>query len=494
MALVTIDGGVRLTEDTQVRKLMDEYQRHGRIEVAALRSGMHRNTAAKYLKSGKLPSQMKTPRTWRTRKDPFAEDWPEIAQRLEDAPELEAKTLFEDLCRRHPDRYTPGQLRTLQRRVKQWRAQHGPDRPVFFAQEHRPGEAMQTDFTCANALGVTLGGEPYDHLLCHCVLPYSNWGFVTVCLSESLSALRRGIQAAVFELGRVPQWHQTDNSTAATHDLRTGKRGFNEEYAGLMRHLEMKPRTIQVGEKHQNGDVEALHRSLKRRLEQHLLMRGSRDFAERAEYESWLLEVQRQANRQRQKRLVEELRAMRELRAERLAEYSELSVRVTAWSTIRVKGKTYSVPSRLIREKVQVRLYEERLEVLYGGQLQLETERLRGSRPRSIDYRHVIWSLVKKPGAFARYRYREELFPTVAFRRTYDALASAHEPSVADREYLRVLHLAASTYESEVERVLEELLADPARLQTMARCTRSMALPGAARRIAERVLAVAGVR
>lgn len=448
-----------MTKDTQVRKLMDEYQRQGNIERAALRSGMHRNTAAKYLKTGKLPSQMKTPRTWRTREDPFAEDWPEIAQRLEDAPELEAKTLFEDLCRRHPGRYEPGQLRTLQRRLKQWRAQHGPPKTVFFAQEHRAGEAMQTDFTYAGSLGVTLAGEPFDHLLCHCVLPYSNWGFVTVCRSESLSALRRGIQAAVFELGRVPTWHQTDNSTAATHDLRTGKRGFNEEYAGLMRHLGMKPRTIQVGEKHQNGDVESLNRVLKRRLEQHLLLRGSRDFADRGAYESWLVEIQRQANCLRETRLVEEMAAMRELCVQRLAEHSELTVRVTPWSTIRVKAKTYSVPSRLIRETVKVRLFEDRLQVVYGGKVELETERLRGARPRRIDYRHIIWSLVKKPGAFARYRYREELFPTLTFRRAYDALVGSQEPLAADREYLRVLHLAASTLQVEVERVLEELLA-----------------------------------
>lgn len=447
-----------VTTDAQVRKLMKEFQKQGSIEKAALRAGMSRNTAAKYLKSGKLPSEEAKERTWRTRPDGFAEDWPEIAVRLKAAPELEAKTLFEDLCRRHPGRYEPGQLRTLQRRIKQWRAEEGPAKEVFFAQEHRAGEAIQTDFTNANALGVTLGGEVFPHLLCHSVLPYSNWGWVSVCLSESMSALRRGVQACLFELGHVPVWHQTDNSTAATHDLRSGKRGFNEEYEGLMRHFGMKPRTIEVGKKHQNGDVESSNRWLKSRLEQHLLLRGSRDFSDRSSYEQWLREIQRQANRQRRSRLLDELKAMRELSATRLAEYSEHKVRVTPWSTIRVKAKTYSVPSRLIRETVKVRLFEDRLEVLYGGKVQLVTERLRGSvAQRRIDYRHVIWSLVKKPGAFARYRYREELFPSLAFRQAYDALAQAHVPHVADREYLRVLHLAASTLETEVAQILTEL-------------------------------------
>lgn len=438
---------------------MAEYQKHGRLDVAALRSGVHRNTAARYLKSGRLPSEEKVVHDWRTRKDPFAEHWAEVVAKLELAPGLEAKTLFEDLCERYPGRYEVGQLRTLQRRVKAWRAQEGPEKEVFFSQEHRPGEAMQTDFTSGNELGITLGGEPFGHLLCHSVLPYSDWGFVTVCLSESMSALRRGVQASVFELGHVAEWHQTDNSTAATHDERTGKRGFNEEYVALMRHLGMKPRTTKVGKKEQNGDVEALNGRLKRRLEQHLLLRGSRDFASRAEYEDWLREIQRKSNRSRLGRLQEELSAMREATAPRLPEYSEHEVVVTSWSTIRLKAKTYSVPSRLIREKVVVRLHEDRVEVLHGGRVQLATERLRGSDSRRIDYRHVIWSLVKKPGAFARYRYREELFPSPVFRRAYDRLAEAHAPFVADREYLRVLHLAASTLESQIEAVLEQVLA-----------------------------------
>lgn len=448
-----------ITTDEQVRKLMTEYHRHGTIEKAALRAAMHRNTGSKYVKARQLPSEMKKPRSWRTRPDPFEQDWGDVVTRLEVAPELEAKTLFDDLCRRHPDRYEAGQLRTFQRRVKQWRAQHGPDKTVFFMQEHRPGEAMQTDFTWANGLGVTIAGETFGHLLCHAVLPYSNWGWLSVCQSESMLALQRGVQEAVFELGCTPLFHQTDNSTAATHDLRTGKRGFNAEYEALMRHLGMEPRTIQIGESHQNGDVESLNGSLKRRLEQHLLLRGSRDFASQEEYASWLCEIQRQSNRLRARRLREELEVMRPLQVKRLLEWREQNVRVTTCSTVNLKGYRYSVPSSLIGEQVVVRLWEERVEVLYRGEVKLEAERLRGQRKHRIDYRHVIWSLVKKPGAFARYKYREEMFPTLAFRRAYDCLSASLAQHQADREYLRVLHLAAATMESEVERVLVELLA-----------------------------------
>jgi hypothetical protein len=407
---------------------------------------------------GKLPSELKRAREWRTHEDPFVEDWPSIADRLAAAPELEAKALFEDLLGRRPNRYHEGQLRTFQRRVKQWRAQEGPPKEVFFPQQHRPGEAMQTDFTWATKLGVTISGEPFRHQLCHSVLPYSNWQSATVCQSESMCALRRGVQRAVFLLGRVPAYHQTDNSTAATHDLRTGKRGFNEEYEALMRHLGMRPRTIGIGKKHQNGDVEALNGVLKRRLEQHLLLRGSRDFSNVEDYERWIWQMLETANRLRRRRLQEELSAMAVVRVERLPEYSEEEVLVTSWSTIRVKRNTYSVPSRLRGERLRVRVYDERLEVYYGGQHQLSVERLRGDGGHRIDYRHLIWSLVRKPGAFARYRYREELFPSAVFRQAYDQLGEKLRSRQADLEYLRILHLAASTMESEVEMALELLV------------------------------------
>jgi hypothetical protein len=436
---------------------MEEKSKSGKVGLAAMRAGMDRKTARKYLREGKLPSQLRAERTWRTRADPFAGDWPDLRARLIEAPELEAKTLFEHLVAQHPGRYEPGQLRTLQRRVQEWRAKEGPEREVFFAQEHRPGEAMQTDFTHCEELRVTIAGEQFPHQLCHTVLPFSNWEWATVCHSESVMALRRGVQTGLFKLGRVPEWHQTDNSTAATHDLATGKRGFNDEYQRVMDHFGMKPRTIGVGASNQNGDVEALNGALKRRLEQHLLMLGSRDFESVEAYERWVQAVLEKANALRATKLAQELAAMKELAASRLPEYVEETVGVTSWSTIRVRRNTYSVPSRLIGRQVRVSVYDDHLEVFYGGVSQLTVERLQGEGGHRINYRHIIWSLVQKPHAFARYRYREELFPSLRFRRAYDALAARGDRH-ADREYLRILHLAATTMESEVERALETLL------------------------------------
>lgn len=451
---------------------MEEMSRHGRLGRAAMKAGMDRKTARKYVAAGKLPSEMSKPHDWRTRPDPFVDDWPELEALLAAQPGLEAKTLFELMRERHPDRYEPGQLRTLQRRVRRWRAERGPDRDVLFAQQHRAGEAAQTDFTSTTELGVTIAGELFAHLLCVLVLPYSNWRWATVCLSESLAALRRGVQRALFQLGRVPEYHQTDNSTAATHRIPDGKavlargskRPFNEDYLAVMRHFGMEPRTTQIAAKEQNGDVEAGQGALKRALEQALLLRGSRDFDSVEAWQSFIDDDVRKSNRARGRRVAEDLAAMRELSVARLPEFVEERHCVSSWSTVRIKHCAYSVPSRLIGEWVRVRVFEERIEVWFANRREpeLSCERLRGRNQRRIDYRHIIWSLVRKPGAFARYVYREELFPSLAFRRAYDAIQSPHHGIKGDVEYLRILHLAASTREADVEAALALLLADAA--------------------------------
>jgi hypothetical protein len=439
---------------------MKEMQKHGEVGQAADRSGMDRKTARKYVRAGKLPSELKQPRSWRTRKSPISvKDWAFVEAQLGDRPTLEAKTLFEMLQEAQPGAYSEGQLRTLQRHVKQWRATQGPDKAVFFSQQHRPGEAAQTDFTHAKEFGVTIVGVAFVHMLCHFVLPYSNWESVTVCLSESLLSLRRGVQAALFRLGHHPEWHQTDNSTAATHTVGGSKRKFNEEYASMIAHFGMKPRTTEVGAKEQNGDVEASNGALKRRIEQRLLVRGSRDFESVEAYEHWLcVDPVERANAGRRARLADELSVMPAVRADRLPEFREADVLVTSWSTIRIDHNTYSVPSRLISETVRVRIFERTIEVLYAQKLQLVFERAAGRNGHRINYRHLIWSLVQKPGAFARYRYREDLFPTLVFRRAYDAITGEEPSTVKDLVYLKLLHLAAATSESDVEAALAMLL------------------------------------
>jgi len=424
--------------------------------TAALRSGMSETTARKY-RTGAFPGQRKQPRTYRTRRDPFAEVWPAIEELLTQAPGLEAVTIFETLLSRPGTRFTEGQLRTLQRKIHRWRASQGPEREVMFAQEHRAGEYCQSDFTSMNELGITIGGEPFDHLYFHFVLPYSNWETGGICFSESFEALIAGLQSALWELGRAPRYHRTDNLSAATHELAEGGRDFNERYVGSLRHYGVLPDKNTPGRGHENGDVEQAHHRLKRAVEQALLLRGSREFDSRADYERFVRGVMAARNRPRAGKLEEELARMHDLPLTRLDDFRQERVRVTSFSTIRVAGNIYSVASRLMGEHVEVRLYPERIEVSYAGERVAEMDRLRGKGGAAIDYRHLIWSLVRKPGAFARYRWREALFPTVVFRRAFDALEGRH-PGRADVEYVRILHLAASTSEADVEAVLERLL------------------------------------
>jgi hypothetical protein len=444
---------------------MEEMSKHGRIGQAAMKADMDRKTARKYVTAGKLPSEMKQQRDWRTRPDPFAEHWPELEAQLREAPGLEANTLLEELMARYPGQHTTGQLRTLQRRVRQWRATEGPEQDVKLAQRHRPGEAAQSDFTHASELGITIAGDVFVHMLLVFVLPFSNWTWATVCLSESMAALRRGVQRALFQLGRVPRYHQTDNSTAATHRIPDGKketttsrkRRFNADYLALMRHFGMEPRTTAIGAKEQNGDVEARNGALKRRLEQALLVRGSREFETVDAWQQLVDEVCRRTNATRGQ-VGEELSCMRELNVKRLPEYEELSAVVSEWSTIRVKHNAYSVPSRLIGHELRVWLYEDRVEAYLGNQCQLTCERLKGRNGHRIDYRDVIWSLVRKPGGFERYVYREEMFPSPVFRRAYDTIQTPHRGTPGDLEYLRILHLAATTLETDVEQALAALM------------------------------------
>ena len=451
---------------------MEEISKHGQVGRASMKAGMDRKTGRKYIAVGKLPSEVATPHTWRTRDNPFATDWPVVVAMLQDAPGLKAKTIFDELIEAHPDRYQEGHLRTLQRQIRKWRASDGPDKRVFFSQLHRPGEAAQTDFTSTGELGVTIAGVLLVHLLCVFTLPFSNFQWLTVCYSESMMALRRGVQSALFRLGRAPEFHQTDHSTAATHhvvhvasDASASERGrlrpFNEEYLAWMRHYGMKPRTTGVGETEQNGDVEASNGAIKRRLEQALLRRGSRDFADVSEWERFAQEVTHKANRSKSEKIAVELAAMKQLDVSKLPEFNEVDVGVTEWSTVRVVRNTYSVPSRLIGESVKARVFEDRIEIYFASEKpELVVERLRGDGGHRINYRHIIWSLVQKPGAFARYRYREDLFPSLMFRKAYDAIQSPDRGVRGDLEYLKILHLAASTMECDVELALSLILAD----------------------------------
>jgi hypothetical protein len=422
------------------------------LGTAATKSGMDEKTARKYLRSGKLPSQSKIPHTWKTRKDPFADVWKDIRELLGTTPDLEAKTIFEDLQRTHEGLFADGQLRTLQRKMKRWRALEGPGQETFFPQIHEPGDLGEMDFTSMNELKVTLGGLRFDHLVFHFVLTFSNWDTGTICFSESFESLSLGLQNALWELGGVPRKIRTDQLSAAVHQ-ECWEEEFTPRYRALLRYYGTEGAKIRAHEAHENGDVEQRHNRFKRAVDQALMLRGSRDFSSRQEYEAFLRLIFARGNRGRQARFNEELGRLRTLPERRLDDFREIKVRVGPSSTIRAAHNTYSVSSRLIGEEVTVRLSGESLGILYGQTEVDRIPRLRGENGHKINYRHIIDGLVRKPGAFEHYRYQGDLFPTTRFRMAYDVLKETR-PSRAAKEYLEILQLAAHESETGVDDAL----------------------------------------
>jgi hypothetical protein len=445
-------------KDTEIRLYLQERRKGMTQRVAAARAGIGERTARKYEQAAALPSQLKRLHDWKTRIDPFEEDWPWVVSQLERDPALQGSTLFALMCERHPGRYRPAQVRTLQRHIQQWRVLHGPDREVMFAQQHVAGERGQSDFTHMEDLGVTIAGTAFPHLVYHFVLTYSNVEAVSLCFSESFEALAEGIEKALWQIGGVPQQHRTDHLSAAVKTAgKTQAKDWTSRYAALMAHYGMEPTKNNVTIAHENGDVEQSHHQFKRAVDQALRVRANRDFPNREAYERFLADLIRSRNLKRTTQLVEEQERLQPLPTTPLAPCQELRVTVSQFSTIHVKANVYSVPSRLIGTTVLVRLRAETLEGYVGSSIVFTLPRLVGTQQHRIDYRHVIWSLVRKPGAFVAYRYRDDLFPTTTFRLAYDRLVSAGIER-ADRNYVRLLHLAASTSESEVETALLLLL------------------------------------
>jgi ribosomal protein S21 len=426
------------------------------LATAAAKAGMDQKTASKWRQSGQLPSEVKEPRDYRTRPDGFAKVWSEVEELLERDAAIEAKTIFDHLCKQHPGKFQEGQLRTMQRKVKIWRALRGQPREVFFPQVHLPGHQAQSDFTHMTKLSVRIGGQVFKHLVYHFTLTYSNWEWVMICASESWESLSEGLQKALWELGGTPSEHRTDSLTAAVKPA-GGRQEFTERYQGLLRHYGMCASHTSPGRGNENGDVEQAHHRFKRGVEQELILRGSREFSSREEYDEFLRQLLVRRNEGRRERVAEDLKALRPLPDRRLDAFGKQSQRVSRNSTILIRHNHYSVPSQLIGERVDVRIHADHLEVWYAEQMIERMERLRGEGKAAINYRHIIHSLVKKPGAFARYRFQSSLYPRLIFRVAYDELKQRLDGK-AEREYLQLLKLAAEESEELVAEILRGMV------------------------------------
>jgi len=443
-----------MVTDCQVRRLFKLLKKEKLKAVAAAKSGMDLKTARKYKKLGILPSQMKKPHNWKTRLDPFEGIWGEVLDFLEN-PGIEAKTIFQHIQREYSGKFQDGQLRTFQRKIKMWRAIEGPPKEVYFPQVHYPGDLSASDFTNMNKLGIMINGERFNHLLFHFVLTYSNWETGSICFSESFESHAQGFQDAVWEVGGVTKRHRTDNFTAAIYSDLIHKR-FTRRYKFLLSHYGIKGETIQAGRSNENGDIEQSHHRFKRAVEQVLILRGSKDFTNREHYDLFLRKIFKQLNSGRQKRFKQELAQLRRLPDIRLEDYKKVWLKVGPSSTISINHNVYSVHSRLIGERIEARVHAGHIEIWYAQKRVDSFPRLRGDKKHRIQYRHIIDWLVRKPGAFENFRYRDDLFPTTRFRMAYDHLRD-HKPAKSSRQYTELLYLASKESEEGVDNALRIL-------------------------------------
>ena len=436
----------------QVIKLMKEIQ-NGTLEKAALKVGISQKTARKYIKRKHLPSQQKG-KPLRSYSNPFEAHWDKVTGMLETSPELEARTILSYLVEMYPEHYRLNQIRSLQRRLKEWRAHYGASKQVIFRQDLKPGRQSQSDWTHMGDLNITIGGHAFPHLLFHFMLPYSQFETIMICETESFSTLIKGFEQGVLELGGVACEHRTDNLTAATQKM-GNDRIFTQRWREFLEHYQVQPSRNNPGVSHENGSIEKSHHTFKNAVDQHLMLRQSRDFKTQEDYQVFLDKIKTRRNFMRRDRITEEVETLRPLPEKQFNEATLLTVRVTPSSTIQVLSVTYSVPSRLIGLWLKAVVLRDTIELMYGGKILLTLPRLEAGA--LIDYRHIIDSLIRKPGAFESYQYRSFLYPNTTFRKAYDALKDRGLTS-CNKRYLELLHLAKLYGENEVSTVIDLLL------------------------------------
>jgi hypothetical protein len=423
------------------------FRRTEPVPLAAAKAGFSSATAYRIERDPRLPSQRSAPRG-RRRPDPLAGVWEsEIVPLLAASPGLRPVAVFEEVLRRHPE-LGAGVRRTLERRVRSWRALHGPEQEVIFRQLHEPGRLGLSDFADVGELAVTIAGQPLDHRLYHFRLPYSGFEHAHVVLGgESYIALAEGLQNALWALGGAPREHRSDSLSAAFRNLdRDAAEDLTRRYDALCAHYGMAPSRNNPGLAHENGSVESAHGHLKAAIADALLLCGSRDFADLAAYRRFVDEVVGRHNARVAPRIAIERTALGALPQGRTTDYEEAVVVVTSSGGFTLRKVFYSVPSRLIGHRLRARLYDDRLEVYLGGSHQFALPRGRphpdGRHGHVVDYRHVIHSLRRKPLALLGLVYRDRLFPRPAYARAFEALRAGLPDRLACRVTVELLALA----------------------------------------------------
>ena len=449
----------RHINDHQVRLFMTN-RRNDTVALAAAKAGFSTATGYRMLHDPRLPSQRGGQRE-RRRPDPLAGIFDEVVvPMLEAAPGLRPIAIFEELRRRHPD-MTFGSRRTLERRIRDWRAMNGQDRDVIFRQVHEPGRLGMSDFTWMDDLGISIARVPLDHLLYHFRLPCGGFEHGHVILGgESFVALAEGLQNALWSAGGAPKLHRTDSLSAAFRNLDAdAKIDLTRRYDALCAHYGMEPTRNNTGVAHENGSIESSHGHIKAAVKDALLLRGTADFANLADYRRFIDEVVTARNRRHAPGIDAERRSLQLLPNARTTDYEEVLVTVTSSGGFTLRKVFYTVPSRLIGHRLRVRLYDDRLDVFIGGTRLMTLPRGRagasGKHGHIVDYRHVIHSLRRKPMALLGLVYRDSLFPRDAYRHMFEHLLQSH----GEREACRTtVELLAMAHERACEAELAQIL------------------------------------
>jgi hypothetical protein len=458
----------------QQKRMFMRFRAEGNTpQLAAAKTGFSIATAYRIEHEPDQPSAPRLPRGSR-RPDPLAAVWDaEVVPMLSAAPGLRAVGVLEELARRHPE-LDLGIRRTLERRIKLWRGLNGPDQDVMFRQIHPPGEQGLSDFTDLADLGVIVAGSVLDHILYHFRMAHSGFEHGHVILGgESYSALAVGLQNALFALGGAPLQHRTDSLSAAFRNLdHDAIEDLTTRYGALCAHFDMAPTRNNTGVAHENGTIESSHGHIKKTIADALLLRGSRTFEGLAAYRRFIDELFARHNARRSKAISIERATLRPLPADRTIDYEETLVRVTSSSGFVLRKVFYSVPARMIGQRLRVRLYDDRLDCFLGGSRVLSLARGRadhtsGKHGHVIDYHHVIHALRRKPAALRNLVYRDQLFPRPAYARAYEALTERRSDKAACKITVELLGLAHDcACEAELARVLETEL-DAGRLPSL---------------------------
>lgn len=465
----------RHVTDQQMRFFMKLRQNHP-VETAAAKADISRATGYRIAQDPRLPSQKAQPRT-RRRPDPLETIFEaEVVPLLKEAPGLRPVAIFDEMLRRHPE-LSPGVRRTLERRIRSWRAEHGAEQEVIFRQVHEPGKLGLSDFTDIAALGVTIAGQPLAHMLYHFRLPWSGFEHAHVILGgESYVALAEGLQNALWSAGGAPHQHRSDSLSAAFRNLDAdAKSDLTRRYDALCAHYRMQPTRNNRGVAHENGSIESAHGHLKAAMRDALLMRGSADFGDLADYRAFVDEIVGRRNAAQGKRIAAERAYLQALPAHRTTDFEEVIVTVSSTGGFTLRKVFYTVPSRLIGHRLRIRLYDDRLEIFLGGTQLMRLPRGRahpdGRHDQVVNYHHVIHSLRKKPMALLNLVYRDKLFPLPAYRRAFEGLVAQLPEKIACKITVELLALAHDRgcereLAEELDRVLDAAqLPDPVALR-----------------------------